>query len=244
MLSDAVSPKISVIIPAHNEEGNIANCLNELHSVMTKQVNEPYEVIVIDDGSSDGTFRELERIQESMPELVVIHFDRNYGQTAGFDAGFKLARGKVIITMDADTQNDPQDIPKLLRHIGPWDVVCGIRQKRQDSSVRLISSRIANWTRNKLTREDITDVGCSLRALKAECVKGLKLYDGMHRFLPTLLKFDSWTVTQIPVSHRPRKAGLSHYGIGNRLFRGLRDIFAVRWMRSRWLHYRIKETTS
>jgi glycosyltransferase involved in cell wall biosynthesis len=179
--------------------------------------------------------------KEEIDELVIVRLDGNQGQTAAFDAGFKSARGRVIVTMDADMQNHPGDIPDLLKNIEEYDVVCGIREKRQDSIVRLVSSRIANWVRNRLTHEQIEDVGCSLRAMKAECVSDLKLYDGMHRFLPTLLKLDGWTVTEIPVSHRPRKRGQAKYGIRNRLFRGLRDLFAVRWMQSRWLRYNIKE---
>jgi len=160
---------------------------------------------------------------------------------SAFDAGFKAARGKAVITMDADQQNDPADIPRLLEALEQWDVVCGYRQKRHDSVVRRISSRVANWVRNKLTRESIRDVGCSLRAVKRECLQGLKLYNGMHRFLPTLLRLDGWRVTEVPVNHRPRRRGKSKYGIRNRLFRGLRDLMAVRWMRSRWLRYRIAE---
>jgi glycosyltransferase involved in cell wall biosynthesis len=234
-------PEISIVIPAHNEQDNIRNCLFELNLIMSDQVKKPYEIIVIDDGSIDGTYFELQRIKNEIPELVVLRFANNYGQTAAFDAGFKAARGKVIVTMDADLQNDPKDIPELLKNLESWDVVCGIRQRRKDSFVRIISSRIANYTRNKLTYEQINDVGCSLRAFKTECIKGLKLYNGMHRFLPTLFKLDSWTVKEIPVSHRPRQAGQTHYGINNRLFRGLRDIFAVRWMRSRWINYQIEE---
>jgi len=196
---------------------------------------------VVDDGSTDGTFEQLRARKADVPELVIVRLDTNHGQTAAFDAGFRAARGPVIVTMDADMQNHPRDIPKLLERIGRWDVVCGVRQQRQDSFVRRASSRIANWVRNRLTHEQIQDVGCSLRAMKAECVRDLKLYEGMHRFLPTLLKLDGWTVTEVPVTHRPRKRGKAHYGIRNRLFRGLRDCFAVRWMQSRWIRYEIKE---
>lgn len=234
-------PQISVVIPAHNEDAVIGNSVKELKTWMDGRVNNSWEVIIVDDGSADSTLAQLKVAKEETPELVILSLDGNHGQTAAFDAGFKAARGKVIVTMDADMQNHPRDIPRLLEHLEDWDVVCGVRKTRHDSLVRRVSSRIANWVRNKLTHEEIQDVGCSLRAMKAECVRGLKLYDGMHRFLPTLLKLDGWTITEVPVSHRPRRRGKTHYGIRNRLFRGLRDCFAVRWMQSRWLKYEIEE---
>ena len=233
--------EISVVIPAYNEEESIGPCLDAVADVMGG-LDRPYEVIVVDDGSTDGTFAALRAKKDGLPQLVALRFDANCGQSAAFDAGFKAARGKAIVTMDADLQNDPADIPRLLGMLDTWDAVCGVRQKRHDSLVRRASSRIANWVRNKLTDEDIWDVGCSLRAFKAEAVKGLKLYTGMHRFLPTLLKLDGWRVAEVPVVHRPRRWGKAKYGIRNRLFRGLRDVFAVRWMKSRWLRYQIKET--
>ena len=231
---------VSVVIPAFNEEESIAACVDEIRAVMDG-LGEPYEVIVVDDGSTDGTFGILRKKKKDMHRLVILRFDANHGQTAAFDAGFRAARGKAIVTLDADLQNDPADIPRLLELLDRWDVVCGYRQKRHDSPVRRASSRIANWVRNKLTHESIRDVGCSLRAFKAECVGGLKLYNGMHRFLPTLLRLDGYSVTEVSVGHRRRRWGKSKYGIRNRLFRGLRDLMAVRWMRSRWLRYRIEE---
>ena len=147
--------------------------------------------------------------------------------------------------MDADLQNDPADIPRLVELTGTWDVVCGYRATRHDSFVpriaSRIASRIANGFRNRFTGESIRDVGCSLRAMRAECLKGLKLYNGMHRFLPTLLKLDGYSITECPVNQRPRERGTSKYGIRNRLFCGLRDTIAVRWMQSRWLRYEIEE---
>ena len=232
--------KLSVVIPAYNEEESIAACLDEVASVMDG-LGEPYEIVIVDDGSTDGTLAVLKEKKAQLPPLVVLSFDGNYGQSAAFEAGFKNARGEVIVTMDADLQNDPADIPKLLMLTQKWDVVCGVRQERHDSLVRRASSRIANAVRNWLTHESIRDVGCSLRAIRAEYAKKLKLFRGMHRFLPTLLRYDGASVTEVPVNHRPRRWGTAKYGIGNRLFRGLRDIFAVRWMRSRWHSYRIVE---
>ncbi len=229
-----------MVIPAYNEEEVIEPCVREVLEVM-RPTGKSFEVVVIDDGSRDRTREILKGLKPEMPELVILGFKGNHGETAGWDAGFKAARGNVVVTIDADMQNDPHDIPQLLEGIGEFDVVTGYRRVRNDSIVRRISSRIANWTRNKMTNDDIRDVGCSLRAMRRECLEGLKLYKGMHRFLPTLLKYDGWTVTQVPVNHRPRVLGTSKYGIGNRLFRGIRDLKAVRWMRAGGCSYEIEE---
>ena len=234
------TPELSLVILAFDEQECITDCVREARDVL-KRTGRLFEIIVVDDGSTDGTYRVLRRLKPSVPELRPLRLTYHCGQTAALDAGFKAARGDVIVTMDGDLQNDPADIPSLLQLIGDWDVVCGYRKKRQDSLVRRASSRIANWVRNRLTHETIRDVGCSLRALKAECVRGLKLYDGMHRFLPTLLKLDGWRVTEVPVNHRARRTGKTKYGIRNRFFRGLRDLMAVRWMQSRWLRYHVEE---
>jgi len=232
--------ELSVVIPAYNEEESLHACVEELAGVMGG-IGRPYEIVVVDDGSTDGTFSVLRAAKQRVPALVALRLEQRCGQTAAFDAGFKAARGQVVITLDADLQNDPGGIPQLLAALEQYDVACGYRRERHDSLTRRISSRTANWVRNALTHEQIRDVGCSLRAMKAECLRDLKLYDGMHRFLPTLLRMDGWTITEVPVDHRRRRWGRGKYGVWNRLFRGLRDVFAVRWMRSRWLDYRIAE---
>ena len=233
-------PEVSVVIPAFNEEGPIVACVREVDEAV-KGVRRPYEIIVVDDGSTDRTFDLLKDLKKDVPALRVLRFAANCGQTAAFDAGFKAARGQFVVALDADQQNDPADIPRLLELAGEWDVVCGVRAKRRDSLVRRISSRIGNGTRNLLTGDNIRDVGCSLRAFRAECLRDLKLYKGLHRFLPTLLKWEGWSVTEVPVNHRPRQSGRSKYGVWNRMFRGLRDLFAVRWMKSRHICYEIRE---
>jgi len=236
----ANEPDISVVIPAYNEAESIEECVCEVVSVLG-QLGQSHEVVVVDDGSTDGTFAVLRSLRAQFPQLRALRFRKNAGQTAAMAAGFERARGDVVVTMDADLQNDPADIPRLLDALGEFDVVCGIREKRHDTFVRRISSRIANGVRNWLTHESIRDVGCSLRAMKREFLAELKLYDGMHRFLPTLLKLEGATVIEIPVNHRRRRRGRTKYGIRNRLFRGLRDLFAVRWMQRRWIRYEVEE---
>jgi dolichol-phosphate mannosyltransferase len=232
---------VSVVVPVFNEVESLRPLTLSVIETMDA-TGDDYEIVFVDDGSNDGSRELLKELAATYPRRIrFVQFDRNYGQTAAFDAGFKAAKGTVIVTMDADLQNDPADIPHLVKLTSNWDVVCGYRQTRHDSFVRRVSSRIANKFRNSLTQESIRDVGCSLRAMRAECVKELKLYTGMHRFLPTLLKLDGYSITECPVNHRPRERGTSKYGIRNRLFRGLRDTIAVRWMQSRWLRYEIEE---
>ena len=233
-------PHISVVIPAYNEEECIRECVLEVRDVL-RSLGQPFEIVVTDDGSRDRTFEELRSLQSEVPELRAIRFRRNCGQTAAMDAGFQRARGQVTVTLDADLQNDPADVPMMLEKLKDWDVVCGIRTKRADNWVRRVSSRVANWVRNRFTGEQISDVGCTLRAYRTEFLRRLKLFEGMHRFLPTLLRLAGARVTEVPVRHRPRPRGKAKYSIRNRLFRGLRDLRAVRWMQSRWLDYEIEE---
>ena len=233
-------PDISVVIPAYNEEDSIEECLRQTSSVLDS-IGLSYEICVVDDASSDRTFARLKGIRKNLPQLRALRLRTNRGQSAALDAGFRHAAGNVVVTMDADLQNDPADIPKLLAATEEYDVVCGVRKNRRDNLVRRVSSRIANCVRNRLTNENIQDVGCSLRAMKREFLVRLKLYDGMHRFLPTLLKMEGAKVTEIPVNHRPRRRGKTKYNIRNRLFRGVRDLIAVRWMRRRWIRYEVEE---
>jgi len=201
----------------------------------------PFEIIVVDDGSTDNTMLLLRGLKDSMPELRVLRFGRSSGQTAALDAGFRRARGGIIVTLDADGQNDPADIPTLVEKLQGCDVVCGVRALRADNLVRRASSRIANWVRNKLTGEHFTDTGCTLRAYRGEALARVRLFDGMHRFLPTLLRMAGARIIEIPVRHRPRTGGRSKYNIRNRIFRTTRDLLGVRWMQSRQLNYKIEE---
>jgi dolichol-phosphate mannosyltransferase len=171
----------------------------------------------------------------------VIRLRRNAGQSAALDAGFKWARGQVVVTLDADLQNDPGDIPRLLGELQDYDVVCGIRQGRQDTWLRRVSSKIANGIRRRVLHDSITDVGCSLRAYRRHCLTRIKLYNGMHRFLPVLLQIEGFRIGQTPVRHHPRRHGQSKYNVRNRAWRALMDLWAVRWMQNRQLRYQVME---
>jgi glycosyltransferase involved in cell wall biosynthesis len=231
---------LSVVVPVYDEADNIGPLHREVDAALAG-VEGGVEFIYVDDGSRDGSGERLLELAKRDQRVRVIRFDGNQGQSAALDAGFRAVRGEFTVTLDADLQNDPADIPRLLEALDRADVVNGVRMKRRDSLVRKISSRIANGFRNWVTRESVTDVGCSLRVMRSSYLREVKLYRGMHRFLPTLLRMEGATVIEVPVSHRMRRHGVSKYGISNRLFVGIVDVFAVRWMQNRALRYRIKE---
>lgn len=231
---------LSVVIPVYNERDNLAVLLSEIRTAVDP-LGVDYEVLFVDDGSTDGSDAALRDLRRRNPRVRVVTFARNAGQSAAMDAGFRLARGRVVVTLDADLQNDPGDIPKLLRALDGWDAVVGVRTERRDTFVRRVSSRIANYVRNRLSDETITDTGCSLKAYRTEAVSRIRLYNGMHRFLPTLLKMEGYKVRELPVGHRPRLHGESKYGIGNRLVPSFVDLLAVRWMKRRKLRYEVRD---
>lgn len=230
---------LSVVIPVYNEEGNLEPLHQKLHATLSR-LDLSYEILFIDDGSRDRSPEVLGKLVSLDRHVRVITFAENAGQTAAFDAGFRKARGEIIVTLDADLQNDPADIPRVIDAMEGADAVCGWRLKRQDSIVKRLSSKIANAVRNSLSDETVRDTGCSLKGFRREHLARLKLYNGLHRFLPTLLKMEGFTVAEIPVNHMPRFKGESKYGIGNRLFKSFHDLLAIRWMKSRLLRYRIK----
>jgi len=237
---------LSVVIPCHNEEGNLPALFQSIHDALGPLAIS-YEIVMTDDASTDGSWDLLKRCAAKDPRLRAQRFARNFGQSAALWAGIKAAQGRHIVTLDSDMQNDPQDMPKLLRGLEQFDCVCGTRvaaRRQGDNWVRIASSRIANWVRNKLSGEEISDAGCTYRAFKRECVAELKFFKGMHRFLPTLIKMEGFTVTEIPISHHPRGAGRTHYGISNRLFASFYDLLAVRWMKRRMFRYQITETVN
>lgn len=236
--------RLSIVLPAFNEAENIAPLAAELAEVDVElRPRWEVECIFVDDGSTDGTRAAIERAAREHPGLDIrlIALDRNWGLTAAMDAGFRVARGDVVATLDTDLQNDPADLPKLLDHLAEADVVVGIRVSRRDTFVKRMSSRVANWIRNRVTRDDIVDTGCSLKVYRREYLERLKLFNGLHRFLPTLLRMEGARVLQVPVGHRPRLHGEAKYHLHNRLVGPLLDLLAVRWMQKRHLGYDFEE---
>jgi dolichol-phosphate mannosyltransferase len=234
------SPALTVVIPAYNEQANVEPCYRELVEVLDA-LGRSFEILFVDDGSTDGTGAVLRGLASADRRVRVVRFRRNAGQTAALHAGFRAARGAVIVTMDADLQNDPHDIPKLLAALPGHDAVCGWRVDRRDPWTKRIASRVANRVRERFTRDGVHDTGCTLKAFRREAVESLHLYRGMHRFLPALLQMEGRRLVEVPVSHRPRRAGVSKYGNWGRMWAGLADLAAVRWMARRRLYYEIEE---
>ena len=236
-------PEISLVIPCYNEEGNLRELVKAIRAAV-EPLKISYEVVITDDCSKDKSWEILKELAAGDPRICVQKFAFNCGESAASFAGLKAARGKYLFTLDADLQNDPKDLPKFLEELKNFDCVCGTRVKARgegDNFIRVASSRIANWVRNKLSGEQISDAGCTYRAFKRECVGNLKFFKGMHRFLPTLFKIEGHTVTEIEVTNNPRFAGRSNYGVWNRLFASFYDLLAVRWMKKRMFKYKVAE---
>jgi len=231
---------ISIVAPVYNEEENLPILVSQLVDVLNP-LGKSYEMIFVDDASTDGSRSILKEMIPRVPQIRILGFKKNCGETAAGAAGLKAARGDVVITIDADLQNDPKDIPMLLGYLGDYDMVTGWRQKRDDSWVKRVTSKIANRIRNTLSGETIRDSGCTYRAYKRECLENIKLYKGMHRFMPTLVKMEGFRVIEVPIAHHPRQFGVSKYTTWNRMWRAFVDLLAVRWMKSRHIHYEIDE---
>ena len=235
MMQTTSSPEISVVVPLYNEEANLPILQEELRAALSGL---DYEIIFVDDGSVDRT---AERI-EPAENIRVIRFEKNSGQSAAIFAGLTAARGATVVIIDGDLQNDPADIPKLLAEIVRGaDLVCGYRVKRHDTLVKRATSRIANAVRSRYTKDGVRDTGCTLKAMRRECVSAVFPFKGMHRFIPALVKAAGYQLVEVPVNHRPRRFGESKYGLGNRALRATIDMFGVRWLLSRRLNYKIRE---
>lgn len=233
---------LSVVVPVFNEEESLPVLWPELRAVLTS-LGLAFEVVFVDDGSGDRSAEIVRALREDDARVRLVCLKTNAGETAATDAGFKAARGRWVVTMDADLQNDPHDIPAMLAHLDRWDAVTGWRVNRGDgdSAVRRLSSRIANRVRNAISDETIQDSGCTFRAFRRDCLRELDLYRGFHRFIPTLLRMQGYRVIEVPVRNRRRRFGRSKYGVLNRLFVATVDLFVVRWMKSRMLGYEVAE---
>ena len=228
------SPAISVVVPLYNEEDNIVNLQRELDQALAGL---DYELVLVDDGSSDAT---VSRVQPG-DRVRLLCFVKNAGQSAAMHAGIHAARGDVVVTIDGDLQNDPKDIPALVKKLDEgFDLVCGYRAKRKDTTFKRLQSRIANGVRRSFIGDGVRDTGCTLKAMRRECREALLPFHGMHRFIPALIASMGYRVTEVPVNHRPRTAGISKYGFGNRAWRATMDMFGVRWLNSRRVRYQVK----
>lgn len=228
------SPHVSVVVPVFNEEDNIVELQKQiaeaLHGV-------DYELVIVDDGSTDNTVSRVVRGER----VRLLEFVKNAGQSAAMHAGIHQARGEVIALLDGDLQNDPADIPAMIERLNTgFDLVCGYRAKRQDSTFKRLQSRIANNVRSRFIGDNVRDTGCTLKVMRRDCREALLLFNGMHRFIPALIGAMGWRVTEMPVNHRARIHGVSKYGFGNRALRATMDMFGVRWLNSRRKSYQIK----
>jgi dolichol-phosphate mannosyltransferase len=234
MMETTNSPVVSVIVPLFNEEENMSILQSELKAALA---GIDHEMVFVDDGSIDRT---IERI-ETAPNVRVIRFEKNTGQSAAIYAGLQAAHGAITVLIDGDLQNDPTDIPRLLAEIDRGaDLVCGYRARRKDTLLKRLTSRIANFVRSRFTRDYVRDTGCTLKAMRRDCVRALVPFKGMHRFIPALVKGAGYRLVEIPVNHRPRRFGQSKYGLGNRALRATIDMFGVRWLLSRRFNYKIR----
>ena len=241
-MSDSESPsiEISVVVPAYNELENIEPLLAELRTALAA-TGRRYEIVLVDDGSDDGTGDRIAAESRRDPRVRPVLLARRVGQSAALAAGFSSARGAVIVTLDADLQNDPADLPGILSALERADVVSGIRRGRHDRWLRRLSSQIANRVRRAVIGDPITDIGCSFKAYRREALEHVPLFVGVHRFLPALCVFRGARLAEVPLSHRPRRHGVSKYGVANRLWRGLYDLIGVRWLKSRLIRYHTRE---
>ena len=227
------APLLSIVLPCYNEEGNLRPLIAAIREGLEPSKVD-YEIVVTDDCSRDGSWNVLKDLAKSDPRIRIQRFEKNAGQSAALWAGMKATRGRYIATLDSDLQNDPRDLPKFLEALKQFDCVCGSRvesRRQGDNVIRIISSRIANGVRNWLSGETIQDSGCCFRAFKRECIDNLFFFKGMHRFMPTLIKMEGYTVAEIPISTNPRFSGTSNYGL-----------LAVRWMKKRLIRFKVAET--
>jgi len=236
------APDLSVVFPVYNEEENVPLLLREIAAALQGR-GWTYEIVAVDDGSTDRSLAILREARKDYPTLRVMALAKNSGQTAALDAAWRAARGKLVVSLDADLQNDPADIPRMMQRLteSGADMVIGVRVNRRDTWSRKMQSRIGNGVRNWITGDRITDTGCSLKLVRREAIDRVRLFTGMHRFLPTLVRYAGYRVVEMPVNHRARQFGTSKYGAMNRAFRGLADCFAVRWMGKRMLNYQARE---
>jgi len=231
---------LTVVLPVYNEKQNIQPLTKEIRTSLEGECD--FTVLYVNDGSTDGSTDVLNELAGEYSGVDVIHFSGNAGQSAAFAAGFREAETPLVATMDADRQNDPADLPKLLEALDDYDVVAGYRENREDNWLRKVGSRLANNVRNAVTGDDIVDTGCSLKLFRRQVLEDIPYFEGMHRFFPTLARREGYTVTQVPTNHRPRMEGETKYTLTGRLMTTVSDLLAVRWLLDRSLDYEIEDS--
>lgn len=237
----SLNPKVSVIIPAYNEAQNLPLLIRRIASVFSSVADHDYECIVVNDASTDETDQVLHALAAAIPELRYLNMTRNSGQSAALLAGMRMASGTYIITMDADLQNDPNDIPLLLEKLQHYDCVCGYRAGRHDSPGRRLTSYLGNLVRRWIVDDGIRDAGCGIKGFRRECLAHIIPFHGVHRFFAAMVRNGGLSVTEVPVSHHPRIHGQSKYGFLNRIFWVLYDFVGVGWLRKRYLVIAFRE---
>lgn len=231
---------VSVVIPVFNEAQNVPILLERVDAVFASMPEYDYECLFVNDGSTDETHAVLESLRPQHPQLRPIHLKANRGQSAAMVAGMQRARGEYILTLDGDLQNDPADFPRFLELLQDYDCVCGVRVNRNDTWVRKVSSRIANKVRNAILHDGIRDSGCGAKGYRRVCVKHIVPFNGVHRFIAVLIRNAGLSIVECDVTHHPRIHGVSKYGIGNRLWRGIYDLVGVAWLRKRYVHFDVE----
>lgn len=235
-----MKPLVSVVVPFYNEEENVPVLAAKLDQVFDSLADYDAEYLFVNDGSKDNTRKELERLQAANPRVRALHLVENRGQSAALVAGMRRARGEYILILDGDLQNDPVDFPKMLKLLDEFDCVCGYRAKRQDTWVRKMSSKIANNVRRAILDDGIRDSGCGSKGFRKRCVEHIVSFNGVHRFFAVMVRNAGFTLTECEVTHHPRVHGVSKYGIHNRLWRGIYDLFGVRWLKKRYVTFRVE----
>jgi len=233
-------PDLSVVLPLHNEAESLPLLWQELTAALEREGWDA-EVIFVDDGSTDDSGAVLRSLQARDARVRIVQLTANHGLSAAMDAGLRRARGRIVVTMDSDLQNDPADIAALVAELGGCDAATGWRRDRQDPWLKRVSSLIANAVRNSVLQDRVRDSACTFRAMHRRCLADLPRFQGFHRFIPNLLRLAGHRVIEVPVHHRPRRFGASHYGIRNRLWTASHDLLALRWMKTRQLRYEAKE---
>ncbi|MFB6356510.1 MAG: glycosyltransferase family 2 protein [bacterium] len=231
--------RVDLVLPVYNEKGNLEKLYEEIDAALSSEYN--WKALFVDDGSTDGSTKLIRKLADKDDRVVLIRFAENSGQSAAFSAGFEYSTAPLVVTLDADGQNDPADIPRMIGEMGETDMVAGYRENRRDSWWRKLGSRLGNSVRNWLTGDNIIDTGCSLKVFRNEVVKSFPVFEGMHRFFPTLARIEGYSITQVPTNHRSRVHGETKYSNMGRLKTTLWDVWAVCWLQDRHLDYEVEE---